>query len=96
MSESGTDYTSYNNTVFSGTGSDTVFGSSGNDTFIVAQSDTLATAGNDTFNGISGSNTIDYSLILDSDSNQATGGINVTLNGSNPVAISLSGGLYLR
>ncbi|MFA6789572.1 MAG: calcium-binding protein, partial [Arcobacteraceae bacterium] len=92
MSESGTDYTTYSNTVFSGTGNDTVYGSSGNDTFVVAQNDTLGSAGDDTFNGISGINTIDYSLILDNDANEATGGINVTLNGSNPVAITLSGG----
>ena len=55
MSESGTDYTSYNNTVFSGTGSDTVFGSSGNDTFVVsAQSDTVRLYWKWYFYGISG------------------------------------------
>ena len=37
-------------------------------------------------------NTIDYSLVKDTDSNGATGGINVTLNGTNAVTIALSGG----
>jgi Ca2+-binding RTX toxin-like protein len=92
ISESGTDYTSYNNTVFSGTGSDTVFGSSGNDTFVVSASDALGSTGNDTFYGISGINTIDYSLVTDIDANGTTGGINVTLNGTNDVYIALSGG----
>ncbi|MEW6550984.1 MAG: hypothetical protein AB1389_02545 [Campylobacterota bacterium] len=92
IDENGTDYTSYNNTVFSGSGSDTVYGSSGSDTFVVSSNDALGTTGNDTFYGISGTNTIDYSQVTDSDINGTTGGIDVTLDGTNAVNIVLKDG----
>ncbi|MDY0328369.1 MAG: hypothetical protein RBR07_08990, partial [Arcobacteraceae bacterium] len=77
-----------NNTVYSGTGNDTVYGSNGADKFIV----TSANDGQDTFYGRDGINTIDYSAITDTDTDESTGGIVVTLNGSTNVAVTLKNG----
>jgi Ca2+-binding RTX toxin-like protein len=67
-----------NDTLTGGTGIDIVDGGSGNDLLI-------AGAGNDTMNGGDGVDTADYSYLA------AANGINLTLDGTNAVSVSVSG-----
>ncbi len=69
-------------TLKGGAGNDTLKGGAGNDTFVETGLD-----GNDSIDGGDGIDTVDYSSVLNSDSDLSTGGITVNLNQSTATVI---------